>query len=224
MNDYDKMWQEMGLDVPLHNEVLRSIDQTFKRTVGSQENRPTGIAYFDNVLHESHGGRVKELLELKSKGNKTVGTFCIYVPEEIVMAAGLVPIALCGGTQFSVPYAEKTFPRDICPLVKSTLGLAFSKTCPYAPLKSMAVGETTCDAKKKTWDILAKKVNFHVMEIPQKKGVLDVDLWRTEVGNFKDKIEELAGSKIDRKLFAEKIKIMNQKREALRLLNEYRKK
>ncbi|OGC43855.1 3-hydroxyacyl-ACP dehydratase, partial [candidate division WOR-3 bacterium RBG_13_43_14] len=223
MNDYDKMWQEMGLDVPLHNEVLRSIDQTFKRTVGSQENRPTGIAYFDNVLHESHGGRVKELLELKSKGNKTVGTFCIYVPEEIVMAAGLVPIALCGGTQFSVPYAEKTFPRDICPLVKSTLGLAFSKTCPYAPLKSMAVGETTCDAKKKTWDILAKKVNFHVMEIPQKKGVLDVDLWRTEVGNFKDKIEELAGSKIDRKLLAEKIKIMNQKREALRLLNEYRK-
>src|SRR4030042_1707073 len=149
MNDYDKMWQEMGLDVPLHNEVLRSIDQTFKRTVGSQENRPTGIAYFDNVLHESHGGRVKELLELKSKGNKTVGTFCIYVPEESVMAAGLVPIALCGGTQFSVPYAEKTFPRDICPLIKSTLGLAFSKTCPYAPIKSMAVGETPWEAKKK---------------------------------------------------------------------------
>ncbi len=223
MSNYEKMWQEMGLDVALHNEVLQSINQTFTRTVGSQKNRPKGMEYFDHVLHESHGGRIKELLELKSKGKKTVGTFCIYVPEEIVMAAGLVPIALCGGTQFSVPFAEKTFPRDICPLVKSTLGLAFSKTCPYAPLKSMAVGETTCDAKKKTWDILAKKVNFHVMEIPQKKGHLDIDLWRAEVNNFKDRIEELAGRKIDRSSLIEQVRIMNNKREALHALNELRK-
>ncbi len=83
-------------------------------------------------------------------GAKLIGTFCIYVPDEIVLAAGAIPVTLCGATAFSIPYAEEMFPRDTCPLVKSTRGLAFSGTCPYAPVKDMAVGETTCDAKKRT--------------------------------------------------------------------------
>lgn len=78
------------------------------------------MKYFDNVIHESYGGRVKELLDAKNGEKKIIGTFCIYVPEEITLAADVIPIALCGGTQFSIPYAEKIFPRDICPLIKST--------------------------------------------------------------------------------------------------------
>lgn len=222
-NKYEKMWQDIGLDVPLHKELLASIDKTFKVLVANQENRPQAMKYFDNVLHESHGGRVAELLEQKSKGSKIVGTFCIYVPDEIVMAAGLVPIPLCGGTNFSVPYAEKTFPRDICPLVKSTLGLAFSKTCPYAPIKSMAVGETTCDAKKKTWEILAGMVNFHVMEVPQKKNDINYQVWRKEIEEFKTKIEDLAQQKITSDKLSQTIKIMNDKRKELQTLNEFRK-
>lgn len=222
-NKYEKMWQDLGMDVPLHKELLESIDRVFKSTVASQTNRPEGMKYFDNVLHESHGGRVAELLEEKAKGNKTVGTFCIYVPDEIVLAADLIPIPLCGGTNFSVPYAEKTFPRDICPLVKSTLGLAFSKTCPYAPIKSMAVGETTCDAKKKTWEILAGKVNFHVMEVPQKKNEINYQVWRKEIEEFKTKIEDLAQRKITSEGLSQTIKIMNEKRKELQKLNEFRK-
>ncbi|MDH5186425.1 MAG: double-cubane-cluster-containing anaerobic reductase [candidate division WOR-3 bacterium] len=223
MANHEKMWQELGLDVELHNELLKSIDRTFQQTVGAQKNRPEGMKYFDNVLHESHGGRVAELLDVKAKGNKVIGTFCIYVPDEIAMAVDITPIALCGGTNFSVPYAEKMFPRDICPLVKSTLGLAFSKTCPYAPIKNMAVGETTCDAKKKTWEILAGKVNFHVMEVPQKKEEPDIKLWHKEVREFKDKVEGLAGKKVESKRLAETIEIMNDKRRALQKLNELRK-
>ncbi len=222
VQNHDKMWQELGLDVKLHNEVLASINAVFKKTVGSQKNRPEGMAYFDQVLHESHGGRVAELLQAKASGKKIVGTFCIYVPDEIAMALDLIPIALCGGTNFSVPYAEKTLPRDICPLVKSTLGLAFSKTCPYAPIKSLAVGETTCDAKKKVWDILAQKVNFHVMEIPQKKGVIDIHLWHNEVSSFAEKLEQVAEKKLDAGALSRTIKIMNDKRRALHRLNELR--
>lgn len=222
-DNHEKMWGELGLDVKLHNEVLSAIDRSFKATVAAQQNRPEGMSYFDRVLHESHGGRIAELLAGKNQGHKIVGTFCIYVPEEVVMAAGLVPIALCGGTNFSVPYAEKTFPRDICPLVKSTLGLAFSKTCPYAPIKSLAVGETTCDAKKKTWDILAQKVNFHVMEVPQKKGRIDTDLWRSEINEFTKKIEETAGKKITAGELLKAVQTMNRKRRALQELNELRR-
>lgn len=219
MVDHEKMWQELGLDVELHKELLKSIDNTFQRTVGSQDRRPKNIEYFDHVLHESHGGRVAELIKSRKKGQKFIGTFCIYVPEEIAMAADAIPVALCGGTQFSIPYGEKMFPRDICPLIKSTMGLALGKICPYGPIKDLGVGETTCDAKKKTWDV----VNFHVMEVPQKKSKLDFDLWHEAVIEFKDKVEQLTGKKVEAKRLSETITMMNKKRLALQKLNELRK-
>jgi benzoyl-CoA reductase/2-hydroxyglutaryl-CoA dehydratase subunit BcrC/BadD/HgdB len=219
MTEHENMWKELGLDVELHKKLIKSIDNTFKQTVGAQHDRPSSMEYFDHVLHESHGGRVAELIEARKTGKKFVGTFCIYVPDEIAMAADAIPVALCGGTQFSIPYGEKMFPRNICPLIKSTFGLALSKTCPYGPIKDLGVGETTCDAKKKAWDV----VNFHVMEVPQKKTSLDFTLWYQAVLDFKDRIEELTGKKVDPKRLAETIDIMNEKRQALQKLNEYRK-
>jgi benzoyl-CoA reductase/2-hydroxyglutaryl-CoA dehydratase subunit BcrC/BadD/HgdB len=219
MPNHEEMWNDLGMDVELHKELLRSIDKTFQQTVGDQENRPEGIKYFDHVLHESHGGRVAELIDARKNGRKFIGTFCIYVPEEIAMAADAIPVALCGGTQFSIPYGEKMFPRDICPLIKSTFGLAVSKTCPYGPIKDLGVGETTCDAKKKAWDV----VNFHVMEVPQKKGKLDSDLWYQAVVEFKDRVEKLTGKKVEQNRLKEAIHIMNEKRRALQKLNESRK-
>ena len=139
MSDHVQMWEELGLDVELHEKVLASIGASYKTIITSQENRPGVMGYFDTVIHEAHGGRVREILDAKSEGRKMLGTFCIYVPDEIAMAASAIPVALCGGTSFSIPYAETMFPRDICPLVKSTLGLSFSKTCPYGPIKDMAV-------------------------------------------------------------------------------------
>ncbi|MBE0432608.1 2-hydroxyacyl-CoA dehydratase [candidate division WOR-3 bacterium] len=219
MNSHEQMWKELGLDVELHKELLKAIDKTFKQTVGAQKNRPASMEYFDHVLHESHGGRVAELIEARNKGGKFIGTFCIYVPDEIAMAADAIPVALCGGTQFSIPYGERMFPRAICPLIKSTFGLALSKTCPYGPIKDLGVGETTCDAKKKAWDV----VNFHVMEVPQKKSKLDFDLWYQAVVDFKNRVEELTGRKVEAKRLSETIKIMNEKRRALQRLNEFRK-
>ena len=219
MNPHEALWQELGLDVALHNELLSAIGKTFEDTVGAQQDRPTSMAYFDHVLHESHGGRVAEIVDARKRGKKFIGTFCIYVPDEIAMAADAIPVALCGGTQFSIPYGEKMFPRDICPLIKSTFGLALSKTCPYGPIKDLGVGETTCDAKKKAWDV----VNFHVMEVPQKKGRLDFDVWYNAVVDFKDRVEELTGKKVVAERLNETIEIMNEKRIALQRLNELRK-
>ncbi|MBM3315419.1 2-hydroxyacyl-CoA dehydratase, partial [candidate division WOR-3 bacterium] len=223
MAEHNVLLRDLGLDVALHDEMQAATDRLFRQTVGAQAGRPAAMAYFDEVLHRAHGGRVAELVEDKKAGKKTVGTFCIYVPEELAMAANINPVPLCGGIQASVPYAEKMFPRDICPLIKSTLGLAFSKTCPYGPVKNLAVGETTCDAKKKTWEILAGRVNFHVMELPQKKGKLDADLWRAEVDAFRLKLEELSGTRVEPKALGEAIRVMNRKRRALQALAELRK-
>lgn len=222
MSDYEQLWRSLNLDLPLHHQILESIEKNFKTRVLNQKNRPARMAYFDGVLHGAHGERVEEIIERKKDGAKFIGTFCIYVPEEIIYALGSISLALCGGTPLSIPYAEKMFPRNICPLVKSTLGLAFSRTCPYAPIKDLAVGETTCDAKKKAWDVLAKKVAFHVLEVPQKKSLKDKELWLEEVRAFKSRMEKLTGKSLEKEKLGEAIKIYNRKRKALMKLYSFR--
>jgi benzoyl-CoA reductase/2-hydroxyglutaryl-CoA dehydratase subunit BcrC/BadD/HgdB len=223
MADHRKLWTDLGMDVELHEKLLDALGMKYEQVILSQPNRPEHMAYFDHAVHESHGGRVQEIVDAKKQGTKMIGTFCIYVPDEIILAAGAIPVALCGGTAFSIPHAERTFPRDICPLVKSTLGLAFSRTCPYAPIKDLAVGETTCDAKKKTWDILAQKVHFHVLEVPQKKTDQARDLWLEEVRQFKDRVEELTGTTVEPEVLSDKIRLINRKRRLLQELNDLRK-
>ncbi len=223
MTRHDTLLKDLGLDVELHGRIIESIDRNFQKTVLAQTNRPSRMAYFDGVIHGAHGERVQEIVDRRAAGDKFVGTFCIYVPEELVLALGAIPVALCGGTSLSIPYAEKMFPRDICPLVKSTLGLALSNTCPYGPIEDLAVGETTCDAKKKTWDILSKGGDFHVLEVPQKKGPRDRELWHEEVVQFKARLEELTGRTLEPDKLAQAVRLMNRKRRALALLNAFRK-
>ncbi|MGZ5454193.1 MAG: double-cubane-cluster-containing anaerobic reductase, partial [Candidatus Aminicenantales bacterium] len=219
----DELLKDLGLDVDLHRRIFDAVDRNFRETVLSQKIRPARMAYFDGVIHEAHGGRVREIIERRAAGDKLIGTFCIYVPEEIVLALGAIPVALCGGTSLSIPYAEKLLPRDICPLVKSTVGLALSNTCPYSPIEDLAVGETTCDAKKKTWDLLAKNGDLYVIELPQKKGARDRDLWYEEVCQFKTRLERLTGRTLDPERLAGAVRLMNRKRRALARLNDFRK-
>ncbi len=217
------LWTELGLDVDLHGQILASINTQFEKQVESRPGRPAAMAYFDSVIHGSHGARVREIREKQAAGAKFIGTFCVFVPEEIVLALGAIPVALCGGTAASIPYAEQHFPRNMCPLVKSTLGLAYSNTCPYGPLEDLAVGETTCDAKKKTWDVLSRGGGFHVLELPQKKGPEDRALWLAEVRRFAARMEEVTGRAIESEGLKDAVRTMNRLRRALARFHELRK-
>lgn len=223
LSNYEEMWKKLGLDLTRHDELLESLEGTYESIIASQRNRPKTMAYFDESVSVAHCARVKELVDRKSKGEKVIGTFCIYVPEEVILAAGATPVALCGGTQFSIPYAEAMLPRDICPLIKSTLGLGLGRMCPYLPVVDMAVGETTCDGKKKTWEILATMVPMHVMEVPHKKEQIDRELWSKEVRLMKDKMEAVTHREITFDTLKQGVRTVNRKREALTQLHDLRK-
>jgi benzoyl-CoA reductase/2-hydroxyglutaryl-CoA dehydratase subunit BcrC/BadD/HgdB len=223
MGDHRQMLSEMGLDVGLHDRLLAVQNTAYRNLIASRSNRPQGMRYFDGAVHASHGARIAEIRDAQRHGAKMIGTFCIYVPEEIILAAGAVPVALCGGTSFSIPYAERLYPRDICPLVKSTLGLALADICPFGPIMDLAVGETTCDAKKKVWDRLARGGHFHVLELPQKKNDRTRALWVAEVREFAERVEELTGSPLHPDDVRKAIALMNRKRRLLQRLNELRR-
>lgn len=223
MADYRKMWENLGLNMEAHDMLLQALPPTYYEAYLTQANRPGGMNYFDFVVNEIHGLRIQELQEHKEAGGKVIGAFCVFVPEEIVRAAGGICIGLCAGVEMGSAEAEKVLPRNICPLIKSFMGFKLAKVCPYFESCDLVVGETTCDGKKKAFEILAEHVPVHVMETPHMKREKDRLLWRSEVADFARQVEEFTGNKIDSAGLERGIKEVNNKRRALQRLSEIRK-
>jgi benzoyl-CoA reductase/2-hydroxyglutaryl-CoA dehydratase subunit BcrC/BadD/HgdB len=221
--DYRPMWKELGLNLAGHDQLLAVLGNAYKDIYLTQENRPKGMQYLDFVISEAHGLRIEELMETKKKGNKVVGTFCVYVPEELILAVGGTCVGLCAGAEIGIDEAEKVLPRNTCALIKSFMGFKLAGLCPYIQASDLVVGETTCDGKKKAYEILNDYKETYVMEIPQMKTPRDRTLWRGEVLQFKEKVENIAGKKITPENLREGIEIANDKRKALQRLSVLRR-
>lgn len=223
MADYRKMWEGLNMDLETHDQLCEVLPAMFEDVYLTQENRPESMDYFNFVIAEIHGVRPAELIEHQKNGGKVFGTFCVYVPDEIIFAAGAIATGLCGGSQFWVPGGEKVLPSSTCPLVKASVGARLDKTCPFFRIADMYIGETTCDGKKKAWEILGEDVPMHVMDLPQMKRRKDVEGWAEEIKALMTKIEEFTGNKITAESLSTSIKLINDKRRALARLYELRK-
>jgi len=223
MTDYRSMWTELGLDLEKHDILLGALPGMYEGIFLSQDDRPEGMAYFDFVIGEIHGLRVRELMDHKASGGKVVGLFCVFVPEDLILAAGAIPVGLCAGTQFSVPDAEEVLPRNTCALIKSSFGFKFGRTCPYVQASDFVIGETTCDGKKKMYEILAEYHPTYVMEVPQKKTPLGRELFLDELRGLKAKLEEETGVTITAERLTAAGALVEAKRRALRRLHNARK-
>lgn len=223
MADYHKMWEDLGMDVETHDQLCAVLPQAFGDVYLSQENRPDSMDYYNFVVSEIHGVRPAELIEHQKQGGKVFGTFCVYVPDEIVFAAQAIATGLCGGSQFWVPGGEKVLPTNTCPLIKASVGARLDRTCPFFRIADMFVGETTCDGKKKAYEILAEDVPVHVMQLPQMKREKDIAAWKEEIREFKDVVEQATGNKVTEEALGESIRLINNKRKALSRLYDFRK-
>ncbi|MEM1511441.1 MAG: double-cubane-cluster-containing anaerobic reductase [Candidatus Jordarchaeales archaeon] len=221
---YREMWRELGLDLERHDALLASLLPVYQEMYLSQKNRPKSMGYYDFVVSEIHGLRVKELVDFRKKGGKVVSTFCLYVPEELVIAAGAVQVGLCGGANATIEYAERDLPRNLCPLIKSSYGFKISALCPYFAVSDLIVGETTCDGKKKMYEFLGRHAPTYVVEMPHKPSTEQARrLWLEELKLLKAKLEELTGNKVTVEKLRNAVNIVNEKRNVLRKLFEARK-
>jgi len=221
--DYKQMWTDLRMDLEKHDLLCEVLPEAFGGVYLSQQNRPQGMSFYDFVVSEIHGVRPAEMLEHQKQGGKVFGTFCVYVPDEVVFAAGGIAAGLCGGSQFWVSGGEKVLPANTCPLIKASVGARLDKTCPFFLIPDMYVGETTCDGKKKAWEILAGEVPFHIIDVPQMKRDKDVAAFEAEIMDFIAAVEKVTGNKITAEKLGESIKLINNKRRALQRLYNARK-
>ncbi len=223
MADYHEMWAGLGLDLKTHDAVLEIVGKGYNDVFMSQKDRPKGMEYFDFVMSEVHGLRIKELLDAKAEGRKVIGTFCVFVPEELVLAVNGVCVGLCAGAEFGFEEAEKYLPRNTCSLIKSAFGFKLGKVCPYIESSDLIVGENTCDGKKKAYESYKDIVgNLYVMDLPQMKSPEGRALLKAEYKKFAAKLEEISGVKITVETLKKGIEIANNKRKAIHRLSALR--
>ena len=223
-DNYRNMWKDLGLDLKSHDMLLEVLGKAYLDIYLAQKDRPEGMGYFDFVMSEVHGLRIKELMDEKEAGRKIIGSYCVFVPEEIVLAGNSTLVGLCAGADFAMEEVEKLLPRNTCALIKSTFGFKLGKVCPYLEASDMIVGENTCDGKKKAYESLNEIVsNLYVMDIPQVKTDQGRSLLKAEYDRFKEAVENLTGASIDAASLKKGIEIVNNKRKAIHRLAGLRK-
>ncbi|MDD3311736.1 double-cubane-cluster-containing anaerobic reductase [Pseudodesulfovibrio sp.] len=216
------MWEKLDLDLNAHDALLSVLGKFYGDIFLAQEGRLKGAEYLDFVLSEVHGLRIRELQEAKALGRKVIGSFCVFVPEEITLAAEAVHVGLCAGADAGTELAEQLVPRNTCALIKSFIGFKMARLCPYIESCDMIVGETTCDGKKKAYEAFNEIAPTYVMEVPQTKSAPARELWKAEILRCLRAVEELTGRTITPERLKEGIRLVNEKRRALQRLTALR--
>ena len=122
----------------------------------------------DEYIGEPPSKRLLAYLQSqRKKGAKIVGVYCSYAPVELIRALDLVPASLCAFSNATIEAAEAVLPTNLCPLIKSSYGFIITDTCPFFGISDAVVGETTCDGKKKMFELISEHKPMHVMDLPQ---------------------------------------------------------
>ncbi len=160
-------------------------------------------------------------LDARRQGRPIVGILCEYTPRELIMAAGGVPVCLCGGSAEMIGPAEEHLPSNLCPLIKSTYGYSVRKANPFLEMADLIVAETTCDGKKKMYELLARTRPMVVLELPQKQADADaLEHWVKELRKLKAELERRFHVKITDDRIREAVRTMNRERRLRRELAE----
>jgi benzoyl-CoA reductase/2-hydroxyglutaryl-CoA dehydratase subunit BcrC/BadD/HgdB len=169
---------------------------------------------FETYAQARQAGFLK-MKELKDNGTRVVGMYCSFVPYELIMAAGAVGVSLCATSQEPIAAAEADLPRNLCPLIKASYGFALTDTCPYFYFSDFIVGETTCDGKKKMFELMNNIKETYVMQLPSARNETALKAWEHEMVAFKEKLEDFYGITISEDDIKKAIEIKNKERDTM---------
>jgi benzoyl-CoA reductase/2-hydroxyglutaryl-CoA dehydratase subunit BcrC/BadD/HgdB len=156
-----------------------------------------------------------------ARGRAIAGIMCEYTPRELLMAAGVVPVCLCGGSADTIPAGEEELPVSLCPLIKSTYGYHKQRSNPFLEMASLVVAENTCDGKKKMYELLARDRDVYVLDLPQLQTNAPArKYWEDQLRSFRDYLQSFFALEIRDCDIEAAIKVMNRERLLRRRIAE----
>jgi len=169
--------------------------------------------------------RTAEIMEWKRQGKKVFGWLCTYVPEEIIHAAGALPVRITGySREMDLDDGNAYLYVNNCSFSRSCLQLGLRGEYDFL---DGVVGGSTCDGARRLFDLWRQYIKtttfYQVLTVPRKSTERAQDLYHDQVRQFKEHLEEFMGVKITDAALKHSIAVMNEGRDLLRQLYELRK-
>ena len=171
--------------------------------------------------------RLAEIGKAREKGTKIVGyTPGGYMPEELVLACGAIPICLIrGGDHSAVNLAGAYICRWIDPFCRAQIGYAMSGDDPYYNITDLLVVPVTDNHIRSIMDVLDYHTDIEIFPfgVPHLKDESSNDYYLHGITRLRDRIEELTEVKVTESKLREAIDLCNRERELLRKISLLRK-
>lgn len=175
------------------------------------------------VFEEFAEQRQKSFLAVKKAkedGIPIIGSYCTYFPQELAMAMGAASVSLCSTSDETIAESEKVLPKNLCPLIKSSYGFAKTEKCPFFYFADLVVGETTCDGKKKMYEIMSEIKDVYIMELPNSQKASALRLWEEEMVRLKEYLEQKFEITITEDDIRKAIRVNNEARKSIKRFYE----
>lgn len=153
---------------------------------------------------------------VKDTGKEAIGCFPIYTPEEIVYAAGYLPVGMWGG-KTGIRQADKYLQSFCCSIMRSNIEYGMKGT--YDSLKAVVL-PTFCDTLKcvcENWKVAVPQVPIIPVVYPQNRLLESGYIYLVaEFNRIKSEIENIKGKRISDEELEEAFDIYEKYRETMR--------
>ena len=151
----------------------------------------------------------------KYTGNKAIGCFPVYCPEEIIHAGGMLPVGIWGG-HTELDLAKQYFPAFACSIMQSSL--EFGLRGAYNELSAVII-PGMCDTLiclGQNWKVAVPKVPYIALVYPQNRKLESgVKYLVNEFKNIKKELEKICGHEITEEKLQESIDVYNEHRKVM---------
>ena len=171
-------------------------------------------------LIRSHTNRHVE--DWKSSGRPVIGYFCHYVPREIILAAGALPLRLRGAGSEDSSLGDAYLSGRVCTYVRHVMSIALDGQYDFLDGE---ISLNTCDHVRRSADVFRKKtpIGFHgFLSVPRAPRESLYGYFYQELRNLIDGLEGHLGVTIDEDRLRDAMRKMNKNRRLLQEINQMR--
>jgi len=172
--------------------------------------------------------RPAQLREAKENGTKIIGYFPgNYVPEELIIAAGAIPICLInGGDTLPLEASLSVIPHIFCPFARTQIGERLLKRNPYYDMIDMFVAPITCQHLKKAAEIWEHYGDMEIFKLGvphQGNNDFELEYFTDRLRVLKERLQILTGNKITDEKITGAINFYNRMKELLKQISLLRR-
>ena len=176
----------------------------------------------DEFVGEPSKRALQYIQSRRQQGSPVVGVYCGYAPLEVIKAMKATVAVLCAFSNNTISSSEGVLPGNLCPLIKSSYGFIATDTCPFYGLSDVVVAETTCDGKKKMYELIRDLKPMHVMDLPHLPDEKEAQRnWTAMIRKLQGFLEDRLGRQASDDDIEEAIRDTNRKNRKMNAIFEF---